>query len=42
MPKIKEGMAAVIDGGLAALTTDYAMAGMQLTLIAASGAFYDL
>lgn len=39
IPEIKEGLDAVIEAGLTAPTTDYEMGGMQLPLIAASGAF---
>ena len=38
IPEIKEGLDAVIEAGLLAPTTDYESGGMQLPLIAASGA----
>ena len=39
IPEIKIGLDAVMDAGLSAPTTDYEMGGMQLPLVAASGAF---
>ena len=39
IPEIKAGLEAVIETGLLAPTTDYEVGGMQLPLIAASGAF---
>jgi alkylation response protein AidB-like acyl-CoA dehydrogenase len=39
IPEIKAGLDAVIEAGLTAPTTDYESGGMQLPLIAASGAF---
>lgn len=39
IPEIKIGLDAVMNAGLSAPTTDYEMGGMQLPLVAASGAF---
>ncbi|WP_068544485.1 acyl-CoA dehydrogenase [Thalassotalea crassostreae] len=39
IPEIKVGLDAVMEAGLSAPTTDYEMGGMQLPLVAASGAF---
>jgi butyryl-CoA dehydrogenase len=40
--EIKEGLDAIIEAGLTAPTIDYAMDGMQLPQVAASGAFMYL
>ena len=39
LPEIKQGLDAVLQAGLSAPTSDYEMGGMQLPLVAASGAF---
>jgi alkylation response protein AidB-like acyl-CoA dehydrogenase len=39
IPEIKLGLDAVLDAGLSAPTSDYEMGGMQLPMVAASGAF---
>lgn len=39
IPEIKEGLDAVLAAGLSAPTSDYDMGGMQLPMVAASGAF---
>ncbi len=39
LPEIKEGLDAVLEVGLSSPTSDYEMGGMQLPMVAASGAF---
>jgi butyryl-CoA dehydrogenase len=39
IPEIKAGLDAVLEAGLSAPTSDYEMGGMQLPMVAASGAF---
>lgn len=39
LPEIKEGLDAVLEAGLSSPTADYEMGGMQLPMVAASGAF---